>query len=378
MSTPQRVVVLAPAFPPGQLAGGPVRSVGRLVAVEAQARPVLVIAPARDLGQSDRFPGMGPGLNVREYQGAEVWYLGDRDALAPLRACAKAMRRDPGSILYINSFFSPAFSILPILALAMGLLKPERVIVAPRGEFGSAALGSKRWKKRPVMAVLRALIGRRVTWHATSGNEWDDIRRHIGSSAQTVLRDNLWPAPVAVSHGDRGARDRLRILFVGRIVPIKGLVLALQELALVRSEVDFLIAGNVEDREYWGQCLREIETLPGHVRVEALGHQTDPELERLYASADILLLPTQGENFGHAIAESLAAGLSVIIPDTTPWTRMIEDGAGAIMREPGDAARAIDAWASAVDGHLRRSEVLDCYRRGYEESQGASSLFDLA
>jgi glycosyltransferase involved in cell wall biosynthesis len=40
------------------------------------------------------------------------------------------------------------------------------------------------------------------------------------------------------------------------------------------------------------------------------------------------VLPTLGENFGHAIFESLAAGRPVLISDQTPWRNLKQDFAG--------------------------------------------------
>jgi glycosyltransferase involved in cell wall biosynthesis len=43
---------------------------------------------------------------------------------------------------------------------------------------------------------------------------------------------------------------------------------------------------------------------------------------------DLLVLPTRGENFGHVVLESLAAGTPVIVGRDTPWQRVEEAGAG--------------------------------------------------
>jgi glycosyltransferase involved in cell wall biosynthesis len=39
----------------------------------------------------------------------------------------------------------------------------------------------------------------------------------------------------------------------------------------------------------------------------------------LLQQAHFLFSPTRGENYGHAIAESLFMGLPVIVANTTPW-----------------------------------------------------------
>src|SRR4051812_13590187 len=44
---------------------------------------------------------------------------------------------------------------------------------------------------------------------------------------------------------------------------------------------------------------------------------------------EVLLLPSYGENFGHAILEALLAGCPVIISDQTPWKGLEASGVGA-------------------------------------------------
>ena len=45
----------------------------------------------------------------------------------------------------------------------------------------------------------------------------------------------------------------------------------------------------------------------------------------------LFFFPTRGENFGHIIVESLAAGCPVLLSDRTPWTDFDKKGAGWIV-----------------------------------------------
>ena len=44
--------------------------------------------------------------------------------------------------------------------------------------------------------------------------------------------------------------------------------------------------------------------------------------------AHLFVLPTEGENFGHAIFEALAVGCPILISDQTPWRKLSEKKAG--------------------------------------------------
>ena len=58
---------------------------------------------------------------------------------------------------------------------------------------------------------------------------------------------------------------------------------------------------------------------------------------------DLFLLPTRGENYGHVIAEALAAGCPVAVSDRTPWGKIEEEGAGWVV--PLDDERR---WKSVI------------------------------
>jgi glycosyltransferase involved in cell wall biosynthesis len=54
-------------------------------------------------------------------------------------------------------------------------------------------------------------------------------------------------------------------------------------------------------------------------RVRFHGVINSHEFPSLAEKYDYFVLPTLGENYGHAIVESLALGLPILISDQTPW-----------------------------------------------------------
>src|SRR5438132_620616 len=64
---------------------------------------------------------------------------------------------------------------------------------------------------------------------------------------------------------------------------------------------------------------------------------------------DLLYLPTLGENFGHIIVESFAAGCPVLISDCTPgavWSKGEQDGVCPSRRRTssGRPCKAVSIW----------------------------------
>jgi glycosyltransferase involved in cell wall biosynthesis len=62
-----------------------------------------------------------------------------------------------------------------------------------------------------------------------------------------------------------------------------------------------------------------LNKLPTCIKVNTIGDIPHSELNNLFQKNDILALPSLGENFGHAIFESMAFGLPFIIGNNTPW-----------------------------------------------------------
>jgi glycosyltransferase involved in cell wall biosynthesis len=80
-----------------------------------------------------------------------------------------------------------------------------------------------------------------------------------------------------------------------------------------------------------------------------------------FARHDLFVLPTRGENFGHVIFESVAAGTPVLLSDQTPW-RTDPDGAIETLpiTDPRPWVEAIERWSVLGEGELaaRRAAAL--------------------
>lgn len=102
-----------------------------------------------------------------------------------------------------------------------------------------------------------------------------------------------------------GLKDRFYCLFVGRLVPGKG-VEELLEVSKKIYNVTFLIAGD-------GPLKNEITKSGVQTNVKFLGKIDNSKLPVYYSAADALIVPsTHEEGFGRVILEALSCGLPVI------------------------------------------------------------------
>ena len=88
------------------------------------------------------------------------------------------------------------------------------------------------------------------------------------------------------------------------------------------------------------------------------GPRFGPELDRAYAAADLLVLPSLAETYGMVVTEALARGLPVLATEVGGVTEALghgEDGTRpGLLVPPGDPAAlgaALRAWLE--DGELR-------------------------
>ena len=323
---------------------------------------------------------------------ADVYYVSASNR--SVRRLAKLIGDTPHDILYINSFFDSVFTVKTVLARRLGLLPDTPVVLAPRGEFSPAALRLDRWRKLPYLACSRALgLYRRLMWQASSEFEAGDIRRTLGRMAEPlVIAPNL-PRRLGDATGtahDRSPGDPLRVVFLSRIAPLKNLAYALQALQHVRVPVSFTIYGPVRDAAYWSECQRLIGCLPDTVKVEYRGEVRSADVPGVLQAHDLFLLPTRGENYGHAIAEALNAGTPVLIADTTSWRGLEQDGVGwdLPLDDPERFARCVEYAAglsteeyAAWREHVRRyaasrvedTRAVDANRKLFERAISAGS-----
>lgn len=313
---------------PGFGAGGPVRSVENMVEALGDEFEFRIVTSDRDLLESVPYSEIVRDSWNRVGK-AKVYYAspGRRGALS----WARLMQRTSYDVLYLNSLFDPAYTLRPLFAsrLVQGPTRP--IVIAPRGELSPGALGIKRWKKLPFLALAKTMpIYGDVLWHTSTVDEAGLVRQTFGHAARVAVARNL-PAkllkPPAFTCGTEPPGP-LRVVFLSRISRKKNLGYALKVVSRSPSPIRFDIWGTLEDPAYWKECRDLIQAMPQHVEVRYRGPAQHSEVASLLAQYDLFFLPTRGENYGHVIAEALSAGTPVLLSDTTPWRALSSLGIG--------------------------------------------------
>ncbi len=258
---------------------------------------------------------------------------------------------------------------VPVIAVVHHLRTSERNTVAARGLY-----------HRVERAYLRSVDGFVFNSHATRGS----VERITGGPVQGMVAtpggDRLGPLPSEQEVLHRSAEEGpLRVLFVGNIIPRKGLSSVIDALGRVPSRLWRLtIAGS---RTVDTACAAEVDRavaargLGGSVRMA--GQLDDARLVEAYRTHHVLAVPSQYEGFGIVYLEAMGFGVVPIGSRTGGAAEVIEHGKSGCLVKPGDARALADTITGlAVDRALLCSMALEARRRfrtfpGWERSMNA-------
>jgi glycosyltransferase involved in cell wall biosynthesis len=149
--------------------------------------------------------------------------------------------------------------------------------------------------------------------------------------------------------------NRKRLLFVGNMLPLKGLPYLLQALQRLKmnGRDDFVldVVGQGPHRSEY-ETLADTLGLSAHVAFH--GSQPREAVARFMRACDFFVLPTLYETFGIVVIEALASGKPVIASHTSGPREILNEKLG-ILVPPQDSA----ALASAIDHMLDHFQEYD-------------------
>lgn len=322
MSIEKRVSMLqvVPSINAG--VGGPAVSVPGLAAALGRAgiSSTVAMLDYREHGLPLELPDVG-------YLAAEPTAIGRR-----LRGWSPALRElileaaERADIVH-----SHALWMVPGIYARQAAEKFARpLVISPRGMLDPWSLERARLKKRLAAWAYenRNLRSARLL-HATSDLEAESIRRY-GLRQPIAVLPNGVDLPRVERVPDRELLERrfpeLRgsrwLLFMGRLDPKKGLDLLLEvwrRLGQGHPDWRLLIAGP-DLAGYGVKLVAAVAADPSLLeRTTFTGMLEGDEKRAALTHAELFVLPTRGENFGIAVAESLAHGTPVVTTTAAPW-----------------------------------------------------------
>ena len=362
---PKTILLFTDWYEPGYKAGGPIRSCSNFVQQMKGDFRIWIFTTDRDLDETKPYSTVVADTWIDFTDNVKIFYS------SPGKLTWKNIRKQFDDInpdfIYLNSMYSRYFTMYPVLMKRLGVIDGT-VILSPRGMLKQSALAFKSTKKTIFLSLFKRFgLHKKIHFHATDEIEQEDIVRQFGSKVNRTMIPNFsgsldrFPGTLEKQPGE------LKMVFVGRLHPIKNLDYLLHLLPQAKGRISLTIIGGEEDADYVKQCKNIVAAWPAELPVEVIfkGEIPNEQLPAILARHHIFAIPTRGENFGHAIFEALKAGKPVLISDQTPWKGLVNLKAGwdlpldkkeqfldALQQAIGFDQQEYDKWCRAAWQHV--------------------------
>ena len=338
-----RILFVSPSFYPAFHYGGPIfinRSFCEAMARHENVQVEVLTTDSNGPGQ--RIDVKTVGQNQPDSY--EISYC--RRRLPPdispqllLRLFGKIRSAD---VVHINGVYS--FTTIPTLAFCRLMKKP--VAWSTMGALQRWEGSTRKETKAGWERICNSLCDPdRVLMHVTSEEEKVESLEKIPRASALILRNGI-DIPKQQSAVLKPRGDTLRLLYIGRLHPIKGIENLLAAMTMVTRHVHLAICG--EGEPGYEARLRSLVADLKLDKVVRFHGRVDGELkEQHFRNADLCIAPSFKEAFCTVVLESLARAVPVIASHGIPWERVVEKGCGLWTgNEPEELAAAIDRAAS--------------------------------
>ena len=349
-----KVLHVTPTFFPATFFGGPIYSLLGLCAALTRLGVVDLRVLTTDSSGPSRHDRLAViDFFVRRPEGYRVYYCqktwGKEFSVRLLLRLVSMVRW--ADVVHLTSAYS--FSTLPTLLLCRLMRKP--VVWSPRGAL-------QRWEgsTRPLLKRIWEMIcnwllsPQRSALHVTSQNEAEESRRRI-TRARVEIVGNGVEIPSVL--GERAWRldGTLRLLYIGRLHPKKGIENLLQALGALDDNVMLTVCGAGEPA-YETSLKNLVHTLGLGARARFQGHVDGERKSTAFREADICVVPSFTENFAMVVAEALAHGVPVIASRGTPWKELVRRDCGLwVENDPVSLVQAITEMRNRNLGQMGRN-----------------------
>jgi glycosyltransferase involved in cell wall biosynthesis len=338
-----KLLHVVPSFYPAVCYGGPIHSVLNLCLSLRKLGCEIRVLTTDANGDRRLTQTQQKDAAIQPLQVQFCRRLGD-GMIAPRLLQRLSVEGAWADVIHLTAVYN--FSTWPTLLAARFRRKP--LVWSPRGTLqrwqGSRSIAAKAaWE-----TVCRFLSPRRVALHVTSEQEAAESSDRLGNLGSWVIPNGIDVPPIPPPSPKD---DRLRLLFIGRLDPKKGLenlISAVSLLLKCRSSNSCLkIVGN-GDPKYVASLQRLVAEAGIGNQIDFCGHLDGEQKYQAFAGCDVVVVPSHTENFGMVVAEALAHARPVIVSRGTPWSEVEKRRCGLwVENDPASLASAIQQIYSA-------------------------------
>lgn len=325
MTVKKNILILCDWFLPGYLAGGPIQSIATLTKHLENDFNFKIITTDRDFKSNKPYDLIKPN-EWTNFENRQVFYISPENLNETF--ILELIKETPHDVIYLNSLFSKHFTVSILKWKAKNKIT-SKIILAPRGMFGKGALAIKPIKKK-LFFIYASIFGlfKNIHFQATTKQETIEIKTKMGNDVLIYEVSNL-PNMTNQLFPIQKVVNELKLFSISRISAIKNINFAIDILKEIKnSKIIFDVYGPIEELEYWNECIENSKNLGDNIAFSYKGILKPFEISSTIGKYHALLLPTQNENYGHIIVETLQHGRPVIISDQTPWRNLENESVG--------------------------------------------------
>jgi glycosyltransferase involved in cell wall biosynthesis len=344
-----------------------------LKSVAAQGHSaVLLIGGLPSLGAERFFVPDAHKILARQ-EGSETFGVVSLKAWTHWKFCPSILWRF--NRLVRESDFVTLHSLYTFPVLAGYIL--ARIHRKPYGIFPHGVLATfqrqvgvrKKWVYNKLFAD-RILKNASVIFFSAEGER--DEAAALGLRTPSVIIPDGFDAESFSKLPERGAfRERFLsghsgplILFLARLNAKKGLDLLITSMKRVlaeRPDARLAIVGPPDPPSFHKRVLQWLKESNIESETVLTGMADQRMRLEAYADADVYVLPSHAENFGHSVFEAMCCGVPIVVSDTLNFAEAFrESGAGLVLpRTPEAFSNAI---VSLINDSDLRHEMGDCGR----------------
>jgi glycosyltransferase involved in cell wall biosynthesis len=293
-SLPKRIIQISPSLE--RRLGGPVAVVSELQShLRAKYGSQLIVFGSNNL-EIDvlRIPTL---FNNR--YGVPKWFL--------KKSLVRNIRN--ADFILIHGYY--LFSTLMIISIA----KNSRIAVMPHGSLEEYQQGFSRYRKWIFDQFIKNRLGKRkLHFFVASKPEALCVGRRFPSSEARIVGLGI-PIANYESISGRELHSPITLLSFSRIARKKRIDLSIRAVKILRDKgvnVRLEICGQGEK-----SLLIELQSIASELGIEAFvkfrGHVDPSTFKEVFQKSDILVLPSENENFAVAVAEALAHDIPTVV-----------------------------------------------------------------
>ena len=170
-------------------------------------------------------------------------------------------------------------------------------------------------------------------------------------------------------HEKYGLTKDSYILFLGRLVPEKGIRYLIEAFKQVKTDKKLVIAGGSSDTDEFAKELKELAK--GNERILFTGFVQGQALEELYSNAYVYTLPSDLEGMPLSLLEAMSYGNCCLVSDIAECAEVVEDKAlifeKSNVRDLKEKLQKACDEVDMVEGMKRQASDFICSKYNWDE-----------